>query len=174
MIDTEKAAAILRSYLAAGFDGDDVFEADVVRELEACIVIDLNDPATENAVAYAIADLAPEGTYVPLSQRYPWRFSAPTAGQQETNLVDAVVEALRGSASVHEAERIPHLVAPLRALAEALEHGALVPGPPPGRCGSAAPGPDGMSCSLRAGHTGQHETEWQGGQAYWDSVERTS
>lgn len=129
--------------------------------------LDLNDPATENLVADAIRRLAPEGAYVSLLQRYPWRFSEPTAGQQETTLVDAVVEALRGSAAVLEADRLPHLVPALIALAEALEHGALVPGPPPGPCEgmlqSTIVAPDGTRlpdvhfCELRAGHAGLHE-----------------
>jgi hypothetical protein len=126
-------------------------------------VIDLNDPVSENAVAEAIRRLAPEGAYVPLSVRYPWRFTDFTAAGQQTTLVDAVVEALRGSAAVHDAERIPHLVAPLLALAEALEHGALVPGPPPGPCPAVSfeiePDTGGyrVACELRAGHTGTHE-----------------
>lgn len=43
----------------------------------------------------------------------------------EPALADAIIAALRGSADVHEAERIPHLVAPLRALADALDAGGL-------------------------------------------------
>lgn len=133
-------------------------------------VIDLNDPVSENAVAEAIRRLAPEGAYVPLSVRYPWRFSDYTATGQQTTIVDAVAEALRGSAAVHEAEHLPHLVDPLIALAEALEHGALVPGPPPGRCasrlvlnlihpdgrGGTREAPEVHSCVLLSGHRGLH------------------
>jgi hypothetical protein len=141
--------------------------------------LDLNDPATENTVAEAIARLAPEGAYVPLSQRYPWRFSEPTAGQQETTLVDAVVEALRGSAAVLKADRLSHLVPALIALAEALEHGALVPGPPPGPCEGMLQStivevdgtrrPDVHFCELRAGHAGLHEegSKHSGRSAQW-------
>jgi hypothetical protein len=89
-------------------------------------------------------------------------------GVQDVTLLDVVIELLRASADVHEAERIPHLVGPLREIAIALERGGLVPGPPPGRCGSPGfriivngePQPPVTTCDLRAGHAGQHEARY--------------
>lgn len=157
MIDRQKAHELLEQWQP--FVNTD----ETVDRLEQAISIDLNDPATENLVADAIVRLAPEGAYVPLSTRYPWRFG-PFADvtAPETTLLDVLVEALRCSAAVHEAERIPHLVAPLLALAEALEHGALVLGPPPGRCGALSPvtmleRTVRRSCELLATHAGMHE-----------------
>lgn len=121
--------------------------------------LDLNDPETENLVADAIARLAPDGAYVALSDRYPWRFTTHAGNpQQGVSILDAVVEALRASATVHEAAGIPDLVPALTALADVLERGALVPGPPPGRCGDPCPFPSSTaSCELLAGHAGLHE-----------------
>lgn len=115
---------------------------------ETLASLDLNDPEVENFVADAIVRLAPEGAYVKLSTRYPWRFSEPTAGRQSTDLLQ-----------------------PLLRLAALLDDGSLVPGPPPGRCGAENPyGPPQLSCDLRAGHTGQHETPWREGRAYWEQI----
>lgn len=43
--------------------------------------------------------------------------------------------------------------------------------PEAGRCGAQNPyGPPQLSCDLRAGHTGQHETPWREGRAYWEQL----
>lgn len=173
MIDPEKARAAFGTGRTWHVDDGD-FPGLLARIEQDAIRIDLNDPATENLVADAIRRLAPEGAYVPLSVRYPWRFTDFARTGQQTTLVDAVVEALRGSAEVHDAERIPHLVAPLLALAEAIERGGLIPGPPPGPCPAFSPevietrGEEGLGvgfrypCELRATHAGLHEaTVWR-------------
>jgi hypothetical protein len=152
--------------------------------------LDLRDPIVENEVADAIRRLSPEG-WVPLHVRYPWRFDDRTAGSQEATLLDVVIESLRASADVHEAERIPHLVGPLREIAIALERGGLVPGPLPGRCPEQSPElryanqpAVQYTCELLAKHAGLHEATTYPvgddlgitptGKTHWATVDRTN
>jgi hypothetical protein len=85
-----------------------------------------------------------------------------------TTLLEAAAAGLRASADVHEAERIPHLVPALRALADALDaYQPVEPGPCPGRlelrtvradgAGGLVHGVDVLTCRLRATHAGLHE-----------------
>jgi hypothetical protein len=146
MIDVEALEKLLRECDVNG--PEDV--ARMVLDLEHLDPIDLNSPVDENRVADAIVALAPEGAYVPLSQRYPWRFSEPTAGRQRADLLK-----------------------PLIRLAALLEERVLVPGPivEPGPCpsrlelktirpdgaGGTIEGVDRLICGLRATHAGMHQ-----------------